>query len=85
MRAAFIEQRADGYTLLPFGGGKLKGQGAVVSLMSSVNMRAALKLARAWFDVIVIDGPPVLEAPHARFLAREADDVLFLVEWEKAA
>ncbi|MGE5369303.1 MAG: hypothetical protein ACM3PD_06870, partial [Chloroflexota bacterium] len=32
---------------------------------------------------IVIDGPPALESPHVRFLAREADEALFLIEWDK--
>lgn len=81
LRAAFVEQRADGYTLLPYGRRKPGKHDADV--MSGVTMRAALKLARAWFDVIVIDGPPALEFPHIRFLAQEADSVLFLIEWDK--
>jgi succinoglycan biosynthesis transport protein ExoP len=82
LRAAFVEQRADGYTLLPYGGRKPGNQSAAAA-MSGVTMRAALKLARAWFDLIVIDGPPALESSHVRFLAREADEALFLIEWDK--
>lgn len=53
--------------------------------MSGMTLRATLKLARRWFDVIVIDGPPALEAPHARFLAAQADETLFIVEWDKTS
>jgi polysaccharide biosynthesis transport protein len=81
--AALVEQAADGYTLLPHGGRGVKDQTSAGALMNSVTFRATLKLARAWFDVIVIDGPPALDASHAHFLAAEADEVLFLVEWDK--
>lgn len=83
MRAAFVEQRADDYTLLPYGGRRVKNPNAVGALMTSVTLRAALKLAREWFDVIVIDGPPTLDAPYTRFLAAQADTVFFVVEWDR--
>ncbi|MGJ0508509.1 MAG: GumC family protein [Methylocystis sp.] len=85
LRAAFVEQRADGYTLLPYGGRRVKTPDAIGALMNSVTLRAALSLARRWFDVIVIDGPPALDSPHARFLASLADEILFVVEWDKTS
>jgi succinoglycan biosynthesis transport protein ExoP len=81
--AALVEQTADGYTLLPYGGRDMKDQVASGALLNSVTFRATLKLARAWFDVIVIDGSPVLESSNARFLAAEADQTLLVVEWDK--
>jgi Mrp family chromosome partitioning ATPase len=33
----------------------------------------------------VIDGPPVLEASHAKILAQQATEIVFLVEWDKTS
>lgn len=83
LKSGFIEQRSDGYTLLPYGGRESTSANMIGALMSSVTLRAILKLARNWFDVIVIDGPPALDAPHARFLSAQADGTVFLIEWDK--
>jgi len=85
LESAFIELKGEPYTLLPFGGETLTHPGAVGALMSGLTMRAMLKLARQWFDIVVIDGPPALEAPHARLLAAQADRTVFLVEWGKTS
>ncbi|WP_442753932.1 GumC family protein [Methylocystis sp. JAN1] len=85
LKGALVEQAADGYTLLPYGGRMLNRHSSIGGLMSGMTLRAALKLARKWFDVIVIDGPPALEAPHARFLAAQADYTVFLIEWDKTS
>lgn len=84
LRGAFVELPEPGYTLLPFGGRNMRNH-AVAPLMSGVTLRAMLKLARQWFDVVVIDGPPALEAQHARTLADQADETVFIVEWDKTA
>lgn len=83
LKGALVDQAADGYTLLPYGGRTVRRHSSVGGLMSGMTLRATIKLARKWFDVIVIDGPPALEAPHARFLAAQADHTVFLVEWDK--
>jgi succinoglycan biosynthesis transport protein ExoP len=85
LKGALVEQAADGYTLLPYGGRTLTRHSSIGGLMSGMTLRATLKLARKWFDVIVIDGPPALEAPQARFLAAQADHTVFLVEWDKTS
>lgn len=83
LTSALIEQPTDGYTLLPFGG-RDAGDGADIgALMRGATLRALLKVARRWFDVVIIDGPPALEAPQAPFLAEQADRLLFVVEWDK--
>jgi succinoglycan biosynthesis transport protein ExoP len=38
---------------------------------------------RQSFDLIVIDGPPILEAPEARLLSRISDATLLVVRWAK--
>jgi polysaccharide biosynthesis transport protein len=85
LKGALVDLPAEGYTLLPYGGSTLPRRSSVGGLMSGMTLRATLKLARKWFDVIVIDGPPALEAPHARFLAAQADRTVFLVEWDKTS
>jgi Mrp family chromosome partitioning ATPase len=85
LRAALVAQRADGYTLLPYGGRTVNRNSSIGGLMSGMTLAATFKLARDWFDVVVIDGPPALEAPHAPFLAAQADQTLFLVEWDKTS
>jgi succinoglycan biosynthesis transport protein ExoP len=57
--------------------------GAAAALLNGLMLRAAFKVLRNWFDVIVVDGPPALEATHARALAAQADATMFLVEWDK--
>ena len=83
LRRALLDQPAFGYTLLPFGGRTITDHNSVGGLMSGLTLRAALKLARKWFDIIIIDGPPALEAPYAPFLSTQADQTVFLVEWNK--
>lgn len=85
LQGALVDQAADGYTLLPYGGRTLDPSSSIGGLMSGLTLRATLKLARKWFDVIVIDGPPALEAPHSRFLAAQADHTVFLIEWDKTS
>ncbi|KAF2992262.1 putative tyrosine-protein kinase in cps region [Methylocystis sp. MJC1] len=85
LRSALVDQASAGYTFLPYGGRTVGRRSSVGGLMSGMTLRATLNLARRWFDVIVIDGPPALEAPHARFLAAQADKTLFIVEWDKTS
>lgn len=88
LRGALIFRATDGYALLPHGdvaGPDQTGarQGDIASLMSGATLRAILKVSRDWFDVVVIDGPPALEAPYSRFLAAQADRILLVVEWDR--
>ena len=83
LKRAFVEGEPGGYTLLPFGGRTLDKNAPPNVAMSGLTLRAALRLCRRWFDFVVVDGPPVLEAGHAKLLAREADETLFVVEWDR--
>lgn len=85
LESAIVEDAGDGYALLPFGGRTLDAGVAVGALMSGVTLRATLKLVRQWYEVVVIDGPPALEAGYARLLAAQADATVFVVEWDKTS
>ena len=47
---------------------------AIEPLLVSVRQR---------FDLIIIDGPPVLQAPEASLLSRLTDATIFVVQWSK--
>ena len=51
-------------------------------LFSSRKFRDFLTAARARYDHVIIDTPPVLVVPDARVIGREADAILFVVKWD---
>jgi len=40
-----------------------------------------LAILRQRFDLVIIDGPPVLQAPEAGLLSRLSDATIFVVQW----
>jgi capsular exopolysaccharide synthesis family protein len=50
-------------------------------LFSSRHFANFMAEARAKYDYIILDTPPVLVVPDARILAQHADSVVFMVEW----
>lgn len=54
-------------------------------LLSSERFRALLAQARASYDHVIIDTPPVLAVPDARVVGTMADAVLFVVNWDSTA
>lgn len=54
-------------------------------VFSSDKFKAFLAEARARYDVIIIDTPPVLVVPDARIIAQNVDAVLYGVHWDKTA
>ena len=53
--------------------------GRVSNALYSRNLPQFLSIARARFDTILIDAPPVLQIPDARLLSRLADGVILVV------
>ena len=83
LQRALVENASAGYTVLPFGGREAEGRPSTSALMSGVTLRALMHLCRQWFDVVVIDGPPALEAGYGPLLARQADVTVLVAEWRK--
>lgn len=83
LESAFVKRRNAGYTLLPLGGRTVDAKVSMHAMIGGATMRAAMKVCREWFDVIVIDGPPALASTHARLLSQFADVTLLVVEWDK--
>ncbi len=51
-------------------------------LLSSESLRRLIEEARAQYDHIVIDTPPVLVVPDARVIGQHADAVVYVVQWD---
>ena len=54
-------------------------------VFSSDKFKAFLREARAQYDIIIIDTPPVLVVPDARIIAQNVDAVLYGVHWDKTS
>ncbi len=50
-------------------------------VFSSGRFRALIAEARAQYDIVILDTPPVLVVPDARIVAQFADAVVYAVEW----
>jgi capsular exopolysaccharide synthesis family protein len=57
--------------------------GNPLPLISSGNFVALLSAAKRSFDIVIIDGPPLLLVPDGRILAARADQTIFLARWGK--
>jgi len=69
-----------------FGADILCGEATPINaadLFSSPAFGTFLDDARAVYDVVIIDTPPILVVPDARIIAEQADAVLFNVLWDK--
>jgi capsular exopolysaccharide synthesis family protein len=54
-----------------------------IDVLSSARLRAAIKNWRHSFDLILIDGPPVLSVPDTRLLVPYIDYCVFVARWGK--
>lgn len=54
-------------------------------LFASDRFKALMEEARASYDMILIDTPPVLVVPDARIIAEQADAIIFTVHWDKTS
>lgn len=63
-------------TLLPAG----RGQGNAAELLASNRLEAIIAEARSAFDVVIIDGPPVIGLADSPLLASAADATVVIIE-----
>ena len=52
-------------------------------LFSSAPFADLVAAARATYDVVIIDSPPVLVVPDARVIGQFADAILYVVHWDR--
>lgn len=52
-------------------------------IYASDRFRTFLDAARAAYDTVIVDTPPVLAVADARIIAQSADAVLFIVRWDE--
>jgi succinoglycan biosynthesis transport protein ExoP len=55
----------------------------LTAVLTSRHLSAVLGQARARYDLVIIDTPPVLGVSDAKVLVPHADAVAFVVQWEK--
>ncbi len=60
-----------------------KSRANAADLFSSQRFRDFLDRARAAYDFVIIDTPPVLVVPDARVIGQHADAILFSVAWDR--
>lgn len=78
---ALVDVGDGGVTVLPFGKKGTNDPAAISGLMRSAKLRDLIRDCQRWFDVIVIDGPPVFGAGYASVLASVAELSIVAVEW----
>ena len=55
---------------------------SVADILTSARFADLLQSLRSYYDVIVLDTPPVLAISDSRIIARHADAVVFAVRWD---
>ncbi len=80
LRYAIVKEAATGLHFLP---GVSKEQGSITpaEVLSSPLMAAALKKLAQEFEVIVLDGPGLLQSVDSRILGELSDQIVFVHKW----
>ena len=76
---AIVRDPGSGVALLAAG----DDHGNPVTLLTSKRLRTVLRAARACFDYVIIDTPPVLGLPDVKALSSAADAILFVAHWDR--
>jgi len=80
---AVVSSREGAPSLLPFGGARSYGAAGAGEPLSVSALRRAIHDCRQSFETVVIDAPSALAWPALRILARRADVILLVVEWNQ--
>lgn len=60
-----------------------RSAGNAADVFSSNRFQAVIQDARAAYDIVIIDTPPVLAVPDARVIGHVVDAVLYVVRWNE--
>lgn len=62
-----------------------KSSGNAADLFSSDKFRTFLEKARAEYDFIIIDVPPVMVVPDSRVIGQNVDAIVYVVKWDQTS
>jgi capsular exopolysaccharide synthesis family protein len=62
-----------------------KAKTNAADIFSSGRFAALLEEARAQYDYIIIDTPPVLAVPDARIIGKSVDAIIYTVKWDSTS
>jgi polysaccharide biosynthesis transport protein len=79
--SVLLRDTVSGLAVLPAGGGRMALPPAEALQAPGFGQR--LVQLKTHFDIIVVDGPPIIPVVDARILANYADAILFVVAWER--
>ena len=79
LEQALVTDAETGAQVLP----ALRSAGADTSPIEGGQFVALLEQLKTRFDVVVLDGSPILPVVDSRILAKSVDAVIFLVRWRK--
>jgi len=81
LKRAILRPKAQRFFVLPAG----KSNTNPASALAGKGMANLLADAAGMFDHIVIDAPPVLAAPDANVLSALADQIIYVVRWQRTS
>ncbi len=80
--SVILMDTVSGLAVIPAGGGGRIALSAVDALEAPAFGQRLARL-KAHFDTIIIDGPPMLPVVDSRILAEFADQIVFVVAWQR--
>ena len=78
-----VDAKSGAHVLMCEAGGRLPGNPA--DILASKRFERMLEKLKARYDLVILDTPPTLVVSDARIVAKIADSVVYLVQWNRTA